>query len=102
MATIYESRVSEESKMRTPDRILELKVMAGKKPLDTLMRVDPRLFEGENKLHAIMDLPTSLWTLKYDKGSVPPILSGRYTGFRQAFDAAKNYYNQRNIEITQV
>jgi|SRR5579872_997681 len=101
----YTSRVSEESKMRSPDRILVLKPIEGKKPLDSGMRVDPRLFkEGDdtNRLHGVMDLETSLWSLKYEKGSVPPALSGKFTGFKQLLDAATSYYNQRNIEITQV
>lgn len=101
----YTNRISEESKIRSPDRVLVLKPMEGKKPLDSGLRVDPRLFkEGVdmNRLHGIMDLESSLWSLKYEKGHVPPALSGRFTGFKQLLDAAKNYYNQRNIEITEV
>jgi hypothetical protein len=101
----YTSRISEESKMRSPDRILILRPMEGKKPLDTMMRVYPRLFkEGDdaNKLHALMDLETSLWSMKYERGHVPAALSGRFTGFKQLLDAAKNYYNQRNIDIIEV
>jgi hypothetical protein len=101
----YTSRISEESKMRSPDRILVLKPIEGKKPLDSGMRVDPRLFKDSadtNRLHGIMDLETSLWSMKYEKGSVPPALSGKFTGFKELLNAAKNYYNQRNIEIVEV
>lgn len=101
----YTSRISEESKMRSPDRILVLRPIEGKKPLDSGLRVDPRLFkEGEdmNRLHGIMDLETGLWSLKYEKGHIPAPLVGRFTGFKQLLDAVKNYYNQRNIEITEI
>lgn len=101
----YTSRISEESKMRSPDRILVLRPIEGKKPLDTMLRVDPRLFkdgEDANRLHGIMDLETSLWSLKYEKGHIPQSLSGKFTGFKELLNSVKNYYNQRNIEIVEV
>lgn len=83
-----------------------IKPIDGLKPLGTNMQVDPRLFkEGgtdTNRLHAIMDLQTSLWYLKFEKGSVPTSISGRYTGFRQLFEHAKRYYEMRNIEIIEI
>lgn len=94
--------LSEESKMRTPDRILILSVMEGKKPLNTLGTQDPRLFNGENKLHAIMDLQSSLWSFKYDMGIVPPPLKCKFTSFKALRQHADEYYNKRNIEIKEV
>jgi len=101
----YQSRESEASKMRSPDRIFKLEIIDGKKPMSVLGVADPRLFkegDDQNRLHAVMDLETTLWSLKYDKGAIPSALSGRYTGFKQAFDSAKNYFEKRNIKITQV
>jgi len=101
----YQSKVSEESKMRSPDRVLKLEIIDGKKPLTASGLVDTRLFKsGEegNLLHAVMDTQTSLWSLRYDKGAIPPALEGKFTGFKQAFDHAKNYFEKRNIRITQV
>lgn len=97
--------ISPESKMRSPDRILKLEVIDGKKALSSTGLVDPRLFkDGEdgNKLHAVMDTETCLWSFKYDKGAVPPALKGTYTGFKALKKFADYYFNQRNIRITEV
>lgn len=93
---------SAESKMRSPDRILVLKVVEGKKPLNTLGTQDPRLFNGENKLHAVMDTQSTLWRLKYDQGIVPPPLKGLFTSFKAILQHAQEYYSKRNIEIVEV
>lgn len=93
---------SPESKMRSPDRILVLSVMEGKKPLNTLGTQDPRLFSGENKLHALMDTQTCLWRFKYDMGIVPPPLQGQFTSFDALKKHADIYYQKRNILITEV
>lgn len=105
MALSYDSRISEESKMRSPDRVLKLELMEGKKPLDVQGRVDPRLFkdgEDSNLLHAVMDTQTSLWSLRYDKGAIPGGLEGRFTSFNKAFDHASKYFENRNLRITKV
>lgn len=91
-----------ESKMQTPDRILELSAMEGKKALDSIGNSDKRLFTGENKLHAVMDTQTTLWKLRYDMGAVPSSLKGSFTSFRAVLQHAKEYYNQRNIEIKEI
>lgn len=94
--------ISPESKMRSPDRILVLSVMEGKKPLNTLGTQDPRLFNGENKLHAIADPQYGLWRFKYDMGIVPPPLQGSFTSFVALKKHADDYYAKRNILITEV
>lgn len=101
----YTSKESPESKMRSPDRILKLELIDGKKPLNSLGVVDPRLFkEGDdcNRIHLIMDLETTLWTMKYDKGMIPGALEGMFTSFKKAYEHAENYFKKRNIKITQV
>lgn len=94
--------ISPESKMRTPDRVLTLKPKDGKKAKDTLGNLDPRLFNGENKLHAVMDTQTTLWKLKYEMGSVPEPLKCSFTSFKALRQHAEEYFNKRNIEITEV
>lgn len=94
--------ISPESKMKSPDRILVLKVMDGKKPISTTGAADPRLFTGENKLHAIMDEQSCLWRMKYDMGIVPESLKGTFTGFKALKKFAEQYYHKRNIEIVEV
>jgi hypothetical protein len=94
--------ISPESKMRTPDRVLVLKVIDGEKPKNSTGQVDPRLFKGENKLHAVMDQQTTLWRLKYDDGNIPQALKGQFTNFKALKAFAENYFKTRNIEIVEV
>lgn len=103
MALAYREVLSPESRIRSPDRILKLEVIDGTKPKNSHGMVDSRLFQGdENRIHIVMDLETSLWSIRYDKGNISPALSGQYTGFKQAFDHVKKYFETRNIRITQV
>lgn len=94
--------ISPESKLRSPDRVLVLKVKEGLKPMSTTGAADPRLFTGENKLHAVMDLQTCLWRFKYDMGIVPEPLKGTFTNFTALKKFASAYYDKRNIEIVEV
>lgn len=85
----------------SPNRILILEPIDGK-PLDSKGIIDPRLFksgEDGNKLHAVMDSETCLWTFKYEKGIVPPALKGSFTGFRALMKHAVEYFKQRNITV---
>lgn len=93
---------SEESKMRSSDRILILEAMDGK-PLNNSGIIDPSLFkEGGNKLHAVMDQETCLWTMRYERGVLPPNLKGSFTGFRALKKHVENYFKMRNIVIKEV
>lgn len=94
--------ISPESKLKSPDRILVLRVKEGLKPMSTTGAADPRLFTGENKLHAIMDTQTCLWRFKYDMGIVPEPLKGTFTNFTALKKFAESYYDKRNIEIIEV
>jgi len=88
--------------MKSPDRVLVLSVMEGKKVLDSIGNSDKRLFNGDNKLHAVMNTQTTLWKLKYDMGAIPEQLKGSFTSFKSTLQHAKEYYNRRNIEILEV
>ncbi len=94
--------ISPESKMRTPDRILVLSVMDNKKPKNSIGNTDPRLFTGENKLHAVIDQQTTLWHFKYDMGGIPEVLKCNFTSFKKLLEHAREYYATRNIEIKEV
>lgn len=89
-------------KNRNSDVILVLKVLPGKKPISTIGLLDPRLFSGENKLHAIMDPQHSLWYFKYDAGILPEPLRQRFTSFTKIIDYAKSYFARRNIQIVEI
>jgi hypothetical protein len=83
------------------DIILVLKAKEGATK-DSLGMTDNRMFTGENKLHAIMDTQSTLWHLQYEQGALPPALKGQWTGFKQLHKYATDYYNKRNVEITEV
>jgi len=89
--------------MRSPDRILVLKVKDGKTgPRTSGGVIDKRLFSGDNKLHAVMDTQTALWKLKYDAGSVPMPLQCSFTSFKALRAYTEAYFSKRDIEITEV
>lgn len=94
--------ISPESKPQISERRLELSVIDGKKPLTSIGTVDPGLFKGENCLRAVMDPETCLWSFKYDKGRVPPALTGEFTGYKALRKHADNYFFHRNIAVTEV
>lgn len=81
------------------DRVLKLKLMDSKKPLNSLGMVDPRLFTGENNIHVVKDVQTNFWSFKYDSGVIPEALSCKFTNFTSAVKHATLYYKNRNIEV---
>lgn len=95
--------ISAESKPQLADRILKLEIVDGKKPMSSIGTVDPSLFKDDgNKLHAKMDPETCLWSFHYEKGKIPPGLTGFFTGFKAAKKHADAYYAPRNIKISEV
>jgi hypothetical protein len=84
------------------DRTLVLKPIEGMKALDTRGLTDPRLFTGENTVHAVMDRSTMLWTIRYAKGLPPPKLRNKYTSFSKLRKAMEDYFRTRNVEIVDV
>lgn len=86
----------------SPDRTLVLKPMEGKKVLSTGGAADPRIFTGENNVHAIMDPHTMLWTIRYQHGLPPPKLRNKYTSFSKLKRAMDDYFAKRNVEIVDV
>ena len=92
----------DDSKMIGWDRILELSQIDGKAPISSTGLVDKRLFSGDNKLHAVKDPQTCLWSLKYEEGSVPQVLRCQFTSFRMLFKYVEDYFKKRNITVKEV
>ncbi len=84
------------------DRILVLKGIDDKKPLTSTGLVASRLFKGDNELHATYEGQSGLWYLKYEKGLLPEPLKQKFTSFKVLREFCNKYFNDRNIEITEV
>ena len=88
-------------KLKKSDRIIVLSPIDGK-ARNTSGMLDPRLFNGENKLHAVKDPKGTLWSLHYDKGVTPTPLKQRFTSFNDLYKFVEQYYIKRNIKIVNV
>lgn len=100
--TSYDINAREQEKMHTLDRIIVLKPMEGKKVLSSTGNVDNRLFTGENRLHAIYDINTGFWYLRYDVGTLPETLDVKFSEMTPLLDFIRNYFMKRNVEIVEV
>ena len=89
-------------KHRSPDRILQLKVIDGTQPKTSTGLLDPRLFSKGNNLHAIQNPETTLWVLKYDQGVLPPQLKQSFTSFKKLLQYTEMYLKARNVEVEEV
>lgn len=87
---------------RSTDRILKLEQIDGKATYNSTGLIDRTLFTGDNKLHAIMDLSTCLWSCKYERGEVPQVIQQKFTSFKKLFDYLTTYFGKRNVKITEV
>jgi len=94
--------VPDSGKMKATDRVLVLKVIDKEKPRTVFGNVDPKLFTGENKLHAIKDEEYNHWSFKYDSGGVPEPLKQKFTSFKALLKHAEIYYRTRNLKIVEV
>ena len=88
-----------KSKNRSTDRVFIFKIKDGTKPLSSIGLTDPRLFSGENKLHAVQNPRSMLWSLKYDFGTLPPVLKQKFTSFEKVRGTVEKYFFTRNILI---
>lgn len=89
----------EGAKMRSYDRVILLKPIEGKDTLSSTGKVDPRLFNGGNKLHAIYDVTSGLWGLKVENGSIAGGLQGQFSEFEMLLNHVTSYFGRRNIEV---
>jgi len=92
-----------DNTIRSTDRILSLSVIDGEKAKSSTGLVDTRLFTGAQKLHLKMDPQSCLWTFQYDSnGLLPAGLQGSFTGFKAGIKFAREYFQKRNIQITEI
>lgn len=98
----YDVEERRRSKMKSDDRILVLKPSQGKVALSAAGAVDKRLFNGENKLHAIYDEEKGIWFMRYDMGGLPGGLQGQFTLFSELVNVARAYFKKRNVDITEI
>jgi hypothetical protein len=96
----YEAKNSERN--RSNDRLIVLKQIEGKAPMNSIGMVDKRLFDGKNRLHCISDEQTGLWSLKFEHGLIPGSLDQQFTSFGKALTKVKEYYDRRNVEVSEV
>ena len=99
---IAERQQTELTKMRSYDRVILLKPIEGKEVISSTGKVDPRLFNGGNKLHAVYNVTTGLWDLKVENGSIAGGLQGSFSEFESLLTHVTSYFNRRNIEVTGV
>lgn len=90
-----------KTKERSDDRILVLEPI-GDKVKNTLGIVDNRLFKGGNNLHALKEINSNLWYLKYDVGGLPEPLKQKYTSFAPLLKLAERYFETRGVRIAEV
>ena len=95
-------RARSYDKSRKTDRLIIVKPMEGKKPKSSTGLVDPRLFTGDNKLHAIQDSQNNLWSLKLDAGGLAEPLKQKFKTFPTLLTFVKQYFEKRNLEIVEV
>lgn len=98
--------ISANATTHAADRVLVLKQLDDKGAKHSSGILDPNLFkdgESSNRLHAVMDGETCLWSLKYERGALPPVLRDQtFTTFGNARKFAEEYFKQRNVVITEV
>lgn len=90
-----------KEKMHSDDRILKLQVIDGTKPKTSQGITDPRLFTGENEIHAIRN-EWNYWVLKYKQGNLPPALDQSFTTFDKLLQHTTAYFLTRNVSVTSV
>jgi len=89
-------------KMRKTDIVLSVRPM-GKFTYRTSGLMDYRIFKGENQLHAIMDMETCLWRIRYETG-IPPleVRNQQFTSFSELMKYLRPYLKARNLEIVEI
>lgn len=86
--------------IRSTDRVLVLEKYDPKNK--DIGLIDPAVFTGNNALHAVMDESSALWSIKYERGIVPPQLKNKFTSFNALKQHAEEYFKAKNIKIVKV
>lgn len=85
--------------VRSTDRVVVLEKFD---PKSDIGLVDPRVFDGKNSLHITMDTSNCLWNMRYEHGTIPPQLRGKFTSFLAAKEHAELYLKTKNIKIVEI
>lgn len=103
MSTLFHNSTSDDhiKTNRSEDRIITIELIDDQAPSSSTGIVDKRLFKGGNRLHAQRD-ENFLWLLRYDQGSVPPALAGRWTHFPRLLDDITLYFKNRNLSVKRI
>jgi len=89
----------EPSNHRKSDRVFVLEKID---PNEKNWRIDTRLIDGKNRLHAVKDFQLPLWNLKLDNGQLPEQLNSSFTSFTAAKKTVEAYFNKRGVKVTEV
>lgn len=65
-------------------------------------KVDTRLVNGNNKLHAVRDPQMPIWRLKLDQGTLPEAFKSSFTSFTALRKHVEQYYIKRGVKVTEV
>lgn len=84
------------------DRILQVSPIEGKVAKSSSGLLDPRLYTGDNRIHAVMNPSTRLWSFKYEQGLVPNSLKQEFTSFTKLLKFAQAYFKNRNLQIKEI
>ena len=84
------------------DRIFVIRPIPGLPPKSSGGMVDNNLFTGVNKLHAVYEGNTGLWSLRYELGKLPEPFQQKFTSFRVLKEFVDGYYRRRNVEIFEI
>lgn len=98
---MYDIQDRHAPNMRKDDRIIVLAPIEGKKVVSSTGLVDTRLFNGDNKLHAVLGV-NGLWSCRYEQGSVPGALKQSFTKFSELLRYVEQYFLKRNIKVVEV
>lgn len=94
----YFAQDIEPTNHRSLDRIFVLEML----PDVDKSKLDTRMVDGDNRLHAVRDPQLSMWSLKLEHGKLPEPLKSSFTSFAAAHKHVQLYYAKRGVKVTEV
>lgn len=88
----------ERTNYRKSDRVFVLETT----PNFIKSKVDTRLVDGNNRLHAVKNPQISMWSLKLDHGELPESLKSSFTSFTSAQRHVEQYFIKRGVKVTEI
>jgi hypothetical protein len=83
---------------RSSDRIFVLEMLSSAER----SKIDTRLVDGNNRIHAVKNPQLPMWHLKLDKGTLPDALQSNFTSFAAAQKCVEQYFLRRGVKVTEV